>query len=195
MSSVRSAAARMAAAINPTQLAAQLTGEKRKAEAGAVAAHAVIEGLERHASVLNAANQESLSAVLQAGSDAAAVPVRSDADEQLLLCLTMPQAVKLREIKIAGPEDGTAPQTVKLYANKPSMTFDDTEDLPPTQTLELTGPSATLPLQFVKFQCVTSLSVFIENNQSDGETTCLTKLQFVGSTIATTNMSELKKMG
>jgi len=42
---------------------------------------------------------------------------------------------------------------------------------------------------------VTSLSVFIENNQADGDVTCLSKLQFVGSTIATTNMSELKKMG
>ena len=71
-------------------------------------------------------------------------------------------------------------QTVKLYVNKPSMTFDDTEDLPPTQVIELTGASATLPLQFVKFQCVTSLSVFIENNQADGDVTCLSKLQFVG---------------
>ena len=62
----------MAAGINPAQLA-QLTGEKRKAEAGAVAAFTVIEGIERHASVLNAANQESLGAVLEGGPDAAAV--------------------------------------------------------------------------------------------------------------------------
>jgi len=84
---------------------------------------------------------------------------------------------------------------VKLFANKSTMTFDDTEDLPPTQTLELNGASATLPLQFVKWQNVTSLTVFIENNQGGGEETCLSKLQLVGSTLATTNMNDFKKVG
>ena len=57
----------------------------------------------------------------------------------------------------------TAPLTVKLYLNRQSMGFSDTDDMAPAQSLELTAEdlvagSASV-LKFVKFQRVTGLSV------------------------------------
>ena len=61
------------------------------------------------------------------------------------------------------PIKDTAPLTVKLYLNRHSMGFSDTDDMAPAQTLELTkedlvAGSASV-LKFVKFQRVTGLSV------------------------------------
>ena len=89
----------------------------------------------------------------------------------------MRQFYKLHSIKLAGPSDGSAPSKVKLFVNKVDMDFNDAEDLPPTQTLELTGESATLPLQLTKFQSVNSLTVFMENNQGATESTALSRLE------------------
>ena len=105
------------------------------------------------------------------------------------------QTYKLTSITLAGPADGTAPATVKLFVNKTAMSFDDCEDFPATQTLTLTGGSATLPLQLTKFLSVSSLTVFIESNQGDEEATGLTRLEVVGVPVHTTNMKDLKKVG
>ena len=121
--------------------------------------------------------------------------LESDADEQLLVSIELSQTYKLTAITLAGPDDGSAPKTVKLFANRSAMSFDDCEDFKPTQTLELSSTSATLPLQLTKFSNVTSLSVFLENNQDDQEVTCLTRLELVGTPLHTTNMNDLKKSG
>ena len=52
------------------------------------------------------------------------------------------QTYKLTSITLAGPADGTAPATVKLFVNKTAMSFDDCEDFPATQTLTLSSASA-----------------------------------------------------
>ena len=96
---------------------------------------------------------------------------------QLLLTIQLRQCYKLHSIKLAAPSDGSAPSTVKLFVNKVDMDFNDAEDLPPTQTLELKGTSATLPLQFTKFQSVNTITVFLENNQGDTESTALSRLE------------------
>jgi len=178
-------------------LQAKMTGEKRKADAppapGQMSAPESIE-CGANASVLNASNAEALATVLALPATETAV-LKSDADEQLLLSLTLSQTYKLHAIKLAGPADGTAPSVVKLYINKSSMTFDDTEDYQATQTLTLTSASATLPLQQTKFTSVSSLTVFVEGNQSDAEATCLSRLELVGVPVHTTNMKDLKKGG
>jgi hypothetical protein len=51
-----------------------------------------------------------------------------------------------------------------------------------------------VPLKFVKFQNVRSLTVFIEDNQGSSDCTQVQKLAIIGSTVETTNMSELKKI-
>lgn len=113
----------------------------------------------------------------------------------MLVSLTLPSAARLTAIRLAGPADGSAPSTVKLFVNKSAMTFDDCEDYPATQTLTMSSADATLPLQPTKFPAVTSLTVFIEGNQADAEATQLSKLELVGVPLQTTNMSNLKKSG
>ena len=128
-----------------------------------------IEDLDRSTSALNATNTDAIAGVmaLPAPEGPAVEPLRSDADEQLLLTIQLRQMYKLHSIKVAGPSDGSAPATIKLFINRDNMDFSDAEDLPPTQTLQLSGASATLPLQFTKFQAVSSLTVFLD--LKDGE--------------------------
>lgn len=183
----------------PARLAAKL------AEAEAAAEHkhhassccpAPIADLERTTSVLNAANADALANVVcHPAMEGPAVALQSDSDEQLLLTVQLRQQYKLHSIKVAGPDDGSAPATIKVFINRENMDFSDAEDLPPTQTLQLTGASATLPLQLTKFLSVHSLTVFCENNQGDTESTALTRLELIGVPVATTNMNDLKKGG
>ena len=171
-------------------------GEKRKADApGGLTAPEVLS-IGSNASVLNATNAGALAAVLAYPQPAeVAVPLKSDSDEQLLVSLELPSTHKLHAIKLAGPADGTAPSTVKLFINRAAMDFSDCEDLCPTQTVTLNGASATIPLQLTKFQQVNSLHVFIESNQGDEESTCLSRIELVGVPVPTTNMKDLKKGG
>ena len=105
---------------------------------GTCTAPAPLADLAANATVLNATNDGALKQVLVPGpaGDVVYPPLKSDADEQLLVTINLPSAAKLHEIKISGPDDGTAPKEVKLFANKANMSFDDCEDFPATQTLE-----------------------------------------------------------
>ncbi|CAM9598038.1 unnamed protein product [Laminaria digitata] len=124
--------------------------------------------------------------------------LRSDADEQLLLHLGFMETVKLHSIDFVAPGDeDSAPLTVKLYLNRQSMGFSDTDDMAPAQSLELTAEdlvagSASV-LKFVKFQRVTGLSIFVEDNNG-AEQTCLSGVRFYGSPVATTKMGDFKKV-
>ena len=187
--------------IDPAKLAAlqaQLAqrGEKRTAEvAGHCAMPKPLEGIDANSTVLNAENPGALKAALAFPAADGAEPVKSDSDEQLLISLAFPQLMKLHAIKVSGPSDGNAPKTIKLFANKSNMDFSDCEDYPPTQTLTLSGVSQTLPLQLTKFLSVSSITVFIEDNQADEEVTGALTLEFVGVPVHTTNMNDLKKVG
>jgi PITH domain len=55
------------------------------------------------------------------------LPLRSDADEQLLLQLAFMQTMKLASIEIGVPDNGHCPHTVKLFCNKQNMGFDDAQ--------------------------------------------------------------------
>ncbi len=74
------------------------------------------------------------------------------------------------------PDEGEAPTTIKLYINRDSLGFSDAEDIEATQTLNLSPedlqPGKVSPLKFVKFQRVSSLSVFVEEN-AGGDATSL----------------------
>lgn len=89
------------------------------------------------------------------------------------------------------------PRTLKLFANRPNMGFSNVTDFPPNDTViasleNLEGKP--IPLKYVKFQSVRSLTLFVEDNQGGGEVTQLQKLAIVGSTVETTNMKDLKKI-
>jgi hypothetical protein len=128
---------------------------------------------------------------------------KSDADEQLILHISFSEFVKVHSIKLTefnrGMEPELNPTLVKLYVNRESMGFEDCEDIDPTQTLHLSAAdlkedAGPIPLKFVKFQRVRSITVFVEDN-AGGEISALGMMNFFGRPIHTTNMKEFKKQG
>ena len=149
-------------------------------------------------SVLNAADSDVLTNVLQGTAQGDAI-IKSDCDEQLLFSIVFRQTVRLQSIGFAAPSAApktvkifvnkgaySPPPASRLRPAPPrplrgrlscarlppaaridNMSFDDVE-MPATQTLTVTG-AAQIPLQFVKFQSVTSVTVFVEDNQDDDE--------------------------
>lgn len=126
---------------------------------------------------------------------------RSDDDEQMLIHFAFQEAANLTHVKIRAPDTGEAPAKVKLFVNRVSMSFSDC-DQPCAQEFALTAKDyaagageATLALRSVKFLRVTGLTVFIESNVGDKETTAVSHIKFVGSLAGKTDMSALKKVG
>ncbi|GAY44674.1 PITH domain-containing protein [Citrus sinensis] len=122
--------------------------------------------------------------------------LESDADEQLLIYLPFTQVVKLHSIVVKGPEE-EGPKTVKLFSNREHMGFSNVNDFPPSDTAVLTPDNLKgkpVVLKFVKFQNVRSLTIFIEDNQSDSEVTKVNKIALFGTTVETTDMKGLKKI-
>lgn len=145
---------------------------------------------------LNADNDTSMKSIFESDHGL----LRSDADEQLLMLIPFTEKVKIKSLAFRShPRDGeSSPAIVKLFVNQPNLDFSDCEDATPSQVLKL-GEEDTkgtpIPLKFVKFQKVQTLTVFIESNQDDEDVTSLSNLTIIGCPIAGTNMKELKKMG
>jgi len=124
--------------------------------------------------------------------------LESDTDEQLLIYIPFTQPIKIHSLCFQAPTDGRAPQTVKLYANTRDMDFQSVDSAPATQEITLQAEDIAgdklIPLRFVKFQSVTSITIFVENNQGGEPTTAIQRVRFVGQTQAATNMSEFKRV-
>ncbi|KAM9322079.1 thioredoxin-like protein 1 [Pholidichthys leucotaenia] len=126
--------------------------------------------------------------------------LESDCDEQLLITIAFNQPVKLFSMKLQSSDFAQAPKVVKVFINLPqSMGFDDAERSEPTQFLELSEEDykddGLIPLRYVKFQNVQSVTLFIKSNQGDEETTKINYLTFIGTTVqATTNMNDFKRI-
>ncbi|KAI9306066.1 PITH domain-containing protein [Cunninghamella echinulata] len=125
--------------------------------------------------------------------------LESDVDEQLIISVPFNQPVKLHSLKFKVANIAKAPKTVKIYANRQNLGFDDTDSIKETQTITLEPKDfeedAIVNLRFVKFQNIVNVVLFIADNQEDEETTALQQLIFIGSTVESTNMGDLKKMG
>jgi hypothetical protein len=97
---------------------------------------------------------------------------------------------------IRGPADGTAPKKVKVFVNKPNLSFDNCGKKA-TETVSLTAEQATgedkIELDFTQFQNVRVISIFVDDNQGGGDVTNVSKIIVNGHPVHTTNMSELKK--
>jgi hypothetical protein len=124
--------------------------------------------------------------------------LESDVDEQLLISIPFNQAVKVHSIKLVAKDIEHAPRTVKIYANRLNIGFDETDSIEATQSLELSKTiyeeNAIIPLRFVKFQNITNIALFVQDNLGDEETTIIKGLHFIGSPVETTNIEQLKKM-
>ncbi|OQR95566.1 hypothetical protein THRCLA_07760 [Thraustotheca clavata] len=124
--------------------------------------------------------------------------LKSEADEQLIIHLEFKEAVKIHSISLKAPNDDTAPRKLKLFVNRTNLGFSDVADIEPVQQIDLTqeqlDAGKAIELRFVKFQRVTSLTLFIEENNG-GEISTLSSLHLYGESIAGTNMNELKSVG
>ncbi|GMH65431.1 hypothetical protein TrLO_g12716 [Triparma laevis f. longispina] len=127
----------------------------------------------------------------------------SDADEQLMIHVVFNETVKVHGLKFFGFNTGafdvsTAPRLVKVFVNRDSMGFSDCEDVEPTEEFEFTESEISNPggiektVRYVKFQRVSSLSIFVEENFG-GDISALGGLKIHGVPVQGTNMSELKK--
>ena len=126
---------------------------------------------------------------------------KSDADEQLILHFEFSEFVKVHSLKLTEFNNGVDPEqnptVVKLFVNRNNLGFEDIDDVDPTMELELTAEDLkenadnTL-VQYVKFQRVKSITLFVEENNG-GEITSLGALRFYGKPVATTNMNDFKK--
>lgn len=125
--------------------------------------------------------------------------VRSDegSDPQLLLTFPFRQAVKLHHLGFRALLDPSAPLVIKLYQNLPALSFSDIDSLAPVQEIRVTDAdlvSGKLALRFVKFQRVTSLSLFVQENRG-GDFTRINGIEFFGQAVQGMNMNEFKKAG
>ena len=92
----------------------------------------------------------------------------------------------------------SGPKTIKLFANQQAIDFDDAESQAPVQTLTLTQAQLEsgepVPLKYVKFQNVNTLSIFDQDNQDGTDTSALTSMTLYGQTRDKTNMSDFKRV-
>ncbi|KAI8343396.1 PITH domain-containing protein [Chlamydoabsidia padenii] len=125
--------------------------------------------------------------------------LESDVDEQLIISVPFNQPVKLHSLKFKVADIAKAPKTIKIFANRQNLGFEDADSIKETQTLILEPKDfeedAVVNLRFVKFQNIVNIVLFVADNQEDEETTAIQQLTFIGSTVESTNMNDLKKMG
>ncbi len=119
----------------------------------------------------------------------------SDVDSQLLVCVVFREAVRLAAVAVDGPPE-TAPTTVKLYANRQTMTFDDVESTEPDAVLRLGAGDLGEPVKVrppQRFSAVGSVFVFVERD--DAAVVTLSALKFFGAVAAGgANVSNIKKI-
>lgn len=92
--------------------------------------------------------------------------VDSDADEELLFNIPFTGNVKLKSILVVGGDAGMHPSKIRMFKNRPQMTFDDARATP-EQEFELqpdASGSLEYPVRAVKFSSVHHLSLHFPSN-------------------------------
>ncbi|PYH32753.1 PITH domain-containing protein [Aspergillus neoniger CBS 115656] len=110
--------------------------------------------------------------------------LESDADEQLLMYIPFTGQVKVHSLLIYTAPTPSAPKTLKLFKNRDDLDFGTASDLKPTQTVEIPQPMPgadvfELPLNRAHWNATTSITLFFEDNWSDGEED-VTKVGYIG---------------
>ncbi|CAF1120473.1 unnamed protein product [Didymodactylos carnosus] len=104
--------------------------------------------------------------------------VESDDDPELLFKIPFSGNIKLTGICIIGENEGSHPSHVKLFKNKPGLTFESARNLA-DQELDITyDPNGTLayPVLVARFSNVNHLSLYFSHNYG-AETT---KIYYIG---------------
>jgi hypothetical protein len=110
--------------------------------------------------------------------------IESDADEQLILFVPFTSMIKLKSIGILGPNDDTAPASVKVFINRDDIDFDSVDSITPIQEFDLVRecPSDFLPeyqTKLTKFQNVRNVTLYFDENFG-ADTTILNYVGFKG---------------
>ncbi|XP_028399460.1 thioredoxin-like protein 1 [Dendronephthya gigantea] len=145
---------------------------------------------------LNESDDHTLKNIFQKGKS---LYLESDCDEQMLISISFNQPVKLHSLRLYAPDDGTAPKTIKIFSNLTrTLGFDEAEKTAAVQELRLASgdvlEDVLIPLKFVKFQYVQSVTLFVQDNQGGEETSIINSLSFIGTTLEATNMSDFKRV-
>lgn len=98
----------------------------------------------------------------------------------------------------------SAPLRVKVFSNRPGLGFDDAESEEAGTEIELKeehvkagvngGGGKAVQVKFVKFQNVDSIQLAILSNQGGEAVTRVDAIDLFGTSMDTTNLSDLKKM-
>ncbi|KDD74602.1 PITH domain-containing protein [Helicosporidium sp. ATCC 50920] len=111
--------------------------------------------------------------------------LESDTDEQLLIHIPFNSAVKLNGITLSNAnKPAQGPRKVKLFINRHTIGFSQASDEAAAHEVELSAADLAsdkpIPLKLVKFQGVNWLTIFVESNQEDEETTVIEKIVVQG---------------
>lgn len=132
--------------------------------------------------------------------------VVSDCDEQLIINFKFHQPVKIHSLWLRGPGE-KGPKTVKLFINNPvPLGFDRAQSSPAVQEVEFSKEGSAgatdgsnevclRQMNYVRFQNVKSLQLFILDNHGGGEQTVVEELKLFGTPLAATNMQDFKRVG
>ncbi|KAL3448831.1 PITH domain-containing protein [Aspergillus insuetus] len=110
--------------------------------------------------------------------------LESDADEQLLMYIPFTGQANVHSVLIYTAPTPSAPKTLKLFKNRDDLDFSTASELKPTQTIEVPQPIPgtdvfELPLNRAHWNATTSVTLFFEDNWSDGEED-VTKVGYIG---------------
>lgn len=121
--------------------------------------------------------------------------LRSDADEELLLHVSLMQTCKLTSLQLSfHKDDGSCPTQLKLFANSPNMAFSDAQDLNPTQVVNVppNTESLNISLLAVKWNSVDSITIHVGSNYGC-DYSAIHSLRLYGTPVMSMNVSEIKK--
>lgn len=134
--------------------------------------------------------------------------VESDTDEQLMIYVPFRSTLKLHSIHITSlppsnndsDEEIGRPRKLKLYANCSNIVgFEEADGIIATQEVEIspkdweTG-TAVILTRYVKFQSVSSLTIFVETGDDKCEKTRIDRIRFVGEAGEKRDLGKLEKV-
>lgn len=133
---------------------------------------------------------------LQGYRDDEGLLLESQVDEQVLLHIPFQSPVRVSRICLKSTVNpDAAPKLVKFFINRPTIGFGEASESPAAHSVTLTEETLQgepIPLPVVKFRGVRCLTVFVESNMDDNDTTIIQSIAIIGDTIQDMNVSSIK---
>lgn len=94
------------------------------------------------------------------------------------------------------------PGIIHLYINRPhNLDFSEADDTEPTQVVDIPAEdwnddgTVNVGLRFVKFTKTSTLIIYVQQGEGDGETVRLDRVKLIGEAGAKREMGKLQKVG